>query len=355
MKDAYSPLYQEFLDAFQVGYEQMAGLQIVCPCCNEAVFRVERSRPSGTTAYFSHYAAPGGLAALDCERRVAGMSSSEKEERSKVGRNQSLAIFRAVLRDAVAPIPIKGRLLSERDKSWLPDDLIMIGITHAVRVFVTGAEREAIRRLTFRNSQRMLNLRGAEVNPNAKPSIRSSIAADLLISVFSDYSHRTAMYLVGRSMADSYQKSSEWPYETIFHGRARTLEVAAWQHFPNRADRDTFAAQLVIIDVILRELERLPFEKMITNARNGRKPMEGVTIDDYLQPETDPEFKYALHKLDKAKVMEFDAVFATKGGTFEPAGNALRADDECPIDDPEGELDLAEDDHEDDLDFGPKM
>jgi hypothetical protein len=355
MKDAYSPLYQEFLDAFQVGYEQMAGLQIVCPCCNEPVFRVERSTTAGPTAYFSHYAAPEGLSVLDCERRVAGMPSTEKEERNQAARNQSLAVFRAVLRDAVAPIPIKGRLLSERDKSWLPSDMIMNGVTLAVRHFATTTDRQSIRKLTFRNSQRMLSLRGAEINPNAKPSIRSSIAADLFISAFSDYSHRTAMYLVARSMADCFQKSSEWPHKSIFHGRARTMEVAIWNHFPDRSDRDVFAATLVTVDFILRELERLPFEKMIINARNGRKPMEGVTIDDYLEPETDPEFKYALHKLDKEKVMEFDRVFATKSGKFEPAGDSLRADDGL-VDDLEIETGWAEDDRDDDdLNTGPRM
>lgn len=344
MKDAYSPIYQEYLTAFQVGYHQMAELQVVCPCCREAVFRAEREFANGPTAYFSHYRAPQGFSILECERRVASISSGDKERENQVSRNQSLAVFRAVLRDAVAPIPVKGALLAESDPKWRASRIEIDTFTMLVRRLVTTTDREALRGLTFRNSQRLLSIRGLEVSPTARPTIRSSIAADLVMSVFADNHSRTASYLVARSIRDGFHEDP-FTRERTIHGRARTLEVALWNHFSDRPDRETLVPVLVVADIILRELERLPFEKMILNARAGLRPMNGVSIEDYLPKEENPEFQYAVRRLDREKVEAFDKMFSKASGEFRTAGEELYVNEE-----PVEEEDFSSED-----DYRPRM
>ncbi|NTF23530.1 hypothetical protein G6L37_34735 [Agrobacterium rubi] len=322
MKDAYSPIFQEYLTALQVGYHQMAELQVVCPCCREAVFRAEREFANGPTAYFSHYRASAGLTIAECERRVAAISSADKNRVNQESRNQSLSVFRGVLREAVSPIPVKGRLLPEKDLSWMEKPFELNITVALVRNYVMSWSRETLRNLTFRNSQRMLGLRGLEVSPTARPSIRSSIAADLVLTVFKDNAHRTATYLVARSMRDCFHKDP-LTRESVIHGRARTLEVANWNNLKDRSDRDTLVPVLVIMDFVLRELERLPFEKMILNARNGLRPMQGITIEDYLPKEDYPEFQYALRRINRERVASFDASFETTDGSFRTPGDSL--------------------------------
>jgi hypothetical protein len=36
------------------------------------------------------------------------------------------------------------------------------------------------------------------------------------------------------------------------------------------------------LDAIIRELQRLPYLKMIENAKAGKPPLLGITLDDYL-------------------------------------------------------------------------
>ncbi len=325
MKDAYSPIYQEYLTAFQVGYHQMAELQVVCPCCREAVFRKEREYPTGVTAYFSHYGAAKAFSA-ECERRVASMSTSDKDRTNQESRNQSLQIFRAVLRDAVEPIPIKGKVLTDKDRSWQvidsEYDLTAI-MTMWLRKAVPEMGREELRNFTFTNAKRLLRIRGVEVSQTARPTIRSSIAADLLLSVVADHSHRTASYLAARSIKGCFEEEKFGKKEPDMVGWARTLQVALF----NDPKTKESANLLVFLDHVLRELECLPFEKMITNAKKGLRPMQGVTFEDYLPKAENPEFQYALKKLDKAKVDEFDAKFAGVEGEFVTLRPNLHAED----------------------------
>lgn len=339
MKDAYSPIFQEFLNAFQVGYHQMVELQVVCPCCREAVFRAEREFANGPTAYFSHYRTPAGFSIAECERRVAAIPSTEKERTNQESRNQSLSLFRSVLRDAVYPIPVKGSLLPEKDPTWMEKPFELNVTVALVRRLVAACDRDTLRKMTFRNSQRMLSIRGLEVNPTARPSIRSSIAADLVLTVFKDSAHRTATYLVARSMRDCFQRGT-FARDSVIHGRARTLEVALWNHHRERSDRTTLVPSLVVLDFVLRELERLPFEKMIMNAKNGLRPMQGITFEDYLPKEDYPEFQYAMRKLDRQKVAAFDKSFETEECTIFTPGEKLYTDYVDP--------DEAEDDQMDD-------
>lgn len=83
---------------------------------------------------------------------------------------------------------------------------------------------------------------------------------------------------------------------------------------------------MVLLDAVLRELERLPFEKMRVNAVEGEKPMMGVTITDYLPREDYPEFQYAIRKLDKEKVAAFDRSLESKIGGVVSPGASLYVD-----------------------------
>lgn len=326
MKDAYSPIFQEYVVAAQVGYHQMAELQVVCPCCREAVHRAEGQYKGKNAAFFKHYRIPKGLSVIDCDRRSDATSDSDKERSNQEARKQSLAIFRAVLRNAVAPMPVRGRLLPEADASWNSEETWVINATTAgIRQYVAATEEKALRNLTFRNSQRLLSIRGLDVRPFAEPSIRSSIAADLVRIVFLDNSYRTAKYLVSRAMYDCFPRASPFVEPTL-RGRNRMLQIACETFHKDREDRGTLAPLFVLLDAVLRELERLPFEKMRTNAFEGERPMARVTIDDYLPHEDYPEFQYAVRKLDREKVAAFDRSMEDRVGSAISPGAYLYVD-----------------------------
>lgn len=307
MKDAYSPIFQEYLNAFQVGYHQMAELQVVCPCCREPVFRAERDSAKGTTAYFSHYKSSDEFSVGECERRVEAIGSDEKERTNNEGRNQSLSIFRSVLREAVAPLRVNGKLLLESDQTWKASSMEVAALTRVLKSIIESHGKDELRKLTFYDSTDMLSVRGLHTNPNAQPSIRSGMAADLVITVFRDNAHRTASYLIGRSIQACYDRKSIDHAKMV--GRARILQVAMNNQQKELAGDQISIAGYVLMDAMLRELERLPYEKMIRNAKKGLRPMQGVTVDDYLHEERYPELQYAARKVDEQKLAAFDEMF----------------------------------------------
>lgn len=99
MKVGYSLLLGEYVPADQVRYGDVAGFQIVCPCCKDPVIKVERPTQTEVTEFLSHYAAKPGTG--ECENRVASITAEARAQTNRESRGQTLKIFMSVLRDAL--------------------------------------------------------------------------------------------------------------------------------------------------------------------------------------------------------------------------------------------------------------
>lgn len=101
MNIGYSNILGEHIQAAVLHHKDCEPFQVVCPCCREPVFKVERADGTGQTIhYLSHYAADTAYQA-DCELRVAAIGEESVRQGDKVSRDQRLQYFLQVLRDLI--------------------------------------------------------------------------------------------------------------------------------------------------------------------------------------------------------------------------------------------------------------
>ena len=107
MKYGKSLLLGELISATEVDYEDVRENRfwIVCPVCNEAIFKVVRQTEHSdvedpATHYFSHYEASRSYA-TDCELRVGRMTDDDLHTIAVESREQKLKYFIATLQDAI--------------------------------------------------------------------------------------------------------------------------------------------------------------------------------------------------------------------------------------------------------------
>lgn len=101
MKTARSNLLGEYVGASEVEHADTHGFQIVCPCCDESVFKVSRPLKTGSTSdYFSHRkASPTQIE--QCELRVSSMTPDAIRQANADSRGQTLALFLSHMRKAL--------------------------------------------------------------------------------------------------------------------------------------------------------------------------------------------------------------------------------------------------------------
>jgi hypothetical protein len=102
MKLARSNLLGELVDASVVEHADTHGFQIVCPCCDESVFKVRRPLKDGRMSEFFSHRQTGILTIADCEMRVASISSETSEAHNAAARGQTMAMFNSHLRKALS-------------------------------------------------------------------------------------------------------------------------------------------------------------------------------------------------------------------------------------------------------------
>jgi len=107
MQYGKSLLLGELISAKQVDYEDVRENRfwIVCPVCNEAIFKVVRQTEDSrvedpATHYFSHYEASRSYA-TDCELRVGRITEDDRHTIAIESRKQKLKYFIATLQDAI--------------------------------------------------------------------------------------------------------------------------------------------------------------------------------------------------------------------------------------------------------------
>ena len=105
MKYGKSLLLAELIPATEVDYEDVRKNRfwIVCPVCNEAIFKVVRQPVDSDideAHYFSHYEASRSYA-TDCELRVRRITEADLDTIAVQSREQKLKYFIATLQDAI--------------------------------------------------------------------------------------------------------------------------------------------------------------------------------------------------------------------------------------------------------------
>lgn len=100
MKSGYSILLGEHIDASDIEYRDCEPFQIVCPACNEPLFKVKRTSDGNDVHYLSHYNADNSYSG-DCELRVTSHSQNEVNKQNKIARDQRLTFFISVLREMI--------------------------------------------------------------------------------------------------------------------------------------------------------------------------------------------------------------------------------------------------------------
>lgn len=100
MRLGYSILLGELIDAAQLEYRDCEHFQVVCPQCQEPVFKVHRAGEK-EQHYLAHYAAKAAYQDT-CELRAARYTPAELEAANHIARNQRLQYFLDKLRGVLA-------------------------------------------------------------------------------------------------------------------------------------------------------------------------------------------------------------------------------------------------------------
>ncbi len=132
MKLGYSILLGEYIDASHIQHTDCELFQVVCPACNEPVFKVERvpNNTQNSVEYLSHYTVSNSYQP-DCELRIKGFSESQFKKHNSISRNQRLEYFLSVLRQMIGQNPIyansykktHGQLNGSKSLKWFRERL----------------------------------------------------------------------------------------------------------------------------------------------------------------------------------------------------------------------------------------
>lgn len=297
MKNGYSMLLGEHVEAREVDHSDTIGFQIVCPCCKDALFKVSREARSGTSDFFSHHRTPKEMVA-ECELRVAGVSDAQRASENATARGQSMAAFRAVLQDAILldnavyPSPERGREM-HKEFLRLKAGAWMIQCLHSFRsIKAFGSE--------FKESAEMYETslkEGFQLSTAFSRSVQFRIAQDLATHVAQPHATKSRTFLMTygllRYAFEKEQTDAEpdAPKEVLaFRRYTRRLmdlifsddaeQLTGMINDGNDRDHPNFFHFQVFINVLLSNMAsvllKLPYQEMLRNHRNGRPMIEGL-------------------------------------------------------------------------------
>ena len=287
MKNAYSNLLGEFVEASEVENEDTAGFQIVCPCCRDAVFRVHQDRGRGSVEYFSHYRTPSDIVA-ECERRVGSISLDERFRVNEKSRLQTLELFRSVIRDALYMLPIRGQVYTEGESA---NSTVTAAYAPKVKALIKSLSDTSLRGFVAANDE-LINECGYTTLTKFDSSIRNRISADLLRTLVAR-SSRSFDYILMRSFTSLIE--IRLPDDELVQ-RSKRFENLRRAYRANKRPASTLGVDdftCFFLDGMLRELHKLPYFKMIENAQRKLPTMHGITPESFL-----PDLEEAILEAD---------------------------------------------------------
>ncbi|WP_108462914.1 hypothetical protein [Devosia naphthalenivorans] len=294
MNLGYSILLGEFVPANQARPTDVAGFQIVCPCCKDPVFKTERLGRKDVLEFFSHYASKVGTE--DCELRVAGISEGTRASTNSASRSQTLKLFLAVIRSAMAVAwkddPHARRWAEVEGSpalSWFVDlraDHMATGrwfkdadLDEALDTAISDVDLMALR-----------NAGGLDV------SVRRRLVKDVISHLRSPNAAKNRKTLILHGLRGAVEafwtcealNEIDIPMRKMFNALLSDTRTD-WRAWVKRMNErqgphlDAFNDLHFMIEMFLmRDLLRLPVVRMLENHRAGRAVLEGIDDLDYL-------------------------------------------------------------------------
>ncbi len=301
MKLGYSMLLGELVPADQAKRTDPVGFQIVCPCCKDPVFKVEREQVEKPIDFFSHYAGKEGVD--ECELRVAGISSQQREQANAVSRGQTLKMFLSVFRDTMM-------LHFRDDESTSADEMRYRNALAFAKMLKIrfekddwlddeGLEDELDRALVPADVHRAREETGLDI------SYRRRLVRDILNHLRAPHAEKNRQFVA--EFATRLIFRSEWKYEEMDLDNddwkpivdvMRSDDVEAFLEWfdvysskQSRKDDQVLAISNRAARTLLLAMAQIPVVRMLANHRAGRHPLHGITELDplHLTPEAASE------------------------------------------------------------------
>jgi hypothetical protein len=294
MKVGYSLLLGEYVPANQVRYGDVAGFQIVCPCCRDPLIKVERPTQTDITEFLSHYAAKPGTG--ECELRVASISAEARARTNRESRGQTLKVFLSVLRDAMQlrmrndpPIERAGRYAGVHLFAELMADCMVLDEWLMVR------EVDKLLDLVVRS----IDTDRAVAEMDMAMSFRRRLAKDIVDHLRAPHAGKSrtfaARFALSSIAAGQYAVNPDKVVATdkLVAGLQNVLtddtEVTMrWLKNVTKGNESARSQYDILMATtgmeLLSTLMRLPALAMLANHRAGRHPLHGIDDLDYFHP-----------------------------------------------------------------------
>lgn len=292
MRNAYSNLLGEFVEAKDVAHGDTAPFQIVCPCCSESIFKVVRPHEERESHYFSHRQADKSLVA-ECERRVGAMPAAEMERRNVESRGQTLKLFFSVLRDAIdldfghGGSPSGWHSSLQRAPSY-----------NVVQTFLLPPKREDTsmrwQEEAYENFIARLHGNGLKLGQGLSQHFQKRVSFDLMRTLLTSQQSRSYGHLFRHALslvlAKSYPDGSGGEIvgkdfvTQLLRSAGKRSASAAKQSLAEFRDRplnvwgneEDFIRSVVRMEMI-GTLMRLPYREILANHRAGNALLHGMS------------------------------------------------------------------------------
>lgn len=292
MKTARSNLLGEYVGASEVEHADTHGFQIVCPCCDESVFKVSRPLKTGsTTDYFSHRkASPAQIE--QCELRVSSMTSEALREANAHSRGQTLALFLSHMRKALElEAWCYGRAGSREAHKHMRALPLMPEFWKLLRRDQKKLGVDDIFESEVGELLKNLDAHGISSGTTFGLNVQLRIAKDVfrhLLTAEGEANHlwlfrHTAARLgviAGLARVSGHQIMPHYLRETldgIFTKNPRKAKIILGKALEDTfAARDTDGFYRLMTMQMAADLLRAPYAEMLANHRAGKEPTEGL-------------------------------------------------------------------------------
>ncbi|SMQ68578.1 hypothetical protein SAMN06295905_1591 [Devosia lucknowensis] len=297
MKVGYSLLLGEYVPADQVRYGDVAGFQIVCPCCKDPVIKVERPTQTEVTEFLSHYAAKPGTG--ECELRVASITAEARAQTNRESRGQTLKMFMSVLRDALQ-LRVRNAPEIEHASRYAGVGLVAELMAHCMVRDEWLMAQEVDRLLDI--VVRSIDTDRAIAETGMAMSFRRRLAKDIVGHLRAPHAGKSrlsaARYALSNIAAGGYAVNPDRVVTTdkLVAGLRKVLtddpDVTMGWLKDVTEDREPALRQYEILMAttgmeLLSTLMRLPALAMLANHRAGRHPLHGIDDLDYFHPSSE--------------------------------------------------------------------
>lgn len=302
MKTGYSLLLGDYVPATEANHCDTADFQIVCPCCKDPVFKVERHQADTASEFFSHFTSKPENA--ECELRVRSLTMDQIRREASLSRGQSLKAFQSVIRDAIELTWGDDHLPPERSVQSLQDlPGVQAFLTWFPASYARGAWDEILPDSLNDYVDRMHALNN--VHGHYSHMFQKRVTMDILDHVKAPSMERTRKHLALHGLrrmlqlGDYFEDNDPSSFQAILIRDVRKLMLAPASQYshermmrlwktplpkPANADADmeewdhTYLSLFsqMALNKIVCSLARIPYRKLLANKNDSRYLLDGV-------------------------------------------------------------------------------